>query len=77
MHGKRSSEGGHVKVRNPRTGELDYEIAPMSADAVAQTARDLRERQAPWAALAPSNARRCCSSGPRRSTPITARSSRR
>jgi len=42
-----------VKVRNPRTGELDYEIAPLSADAVAQAARDLRERQAPWAALAP------------------------
>jgi succinate-semialdehyde dehydrogenase / glutarate-semialdehyde dehydrogenase len=42
-----------VKVRNPRTGALDYDIAPLDADAVAIAARTLRDRQTAWAALTP------------------------
>jgi len=46
-------DGAGVRVRNPRTGELDYDIAPLSAEAVRAVATDLRERQPAWAALAP------------------------
>jgi len=42
-----------VKVRNPRTGALDYSIAPLDAAAVATTAAQLRAGQPAWAALAP------------------------
>ncbi|MCA3255034.1 MAG: aldehyde dehydrogenase family protein [Alphaproteobacteria bacterium] len=42
-----------MKVRNPRTGALDYEIAPLDADAVAAEARRLRDGQAAWAAKSP------------------------
>jgi acyl-CoA reductase-like NAD-dependent aldehyde dehydrogenase len=38
-----------VKVRNPRTGALDHEIAPLSPEAVTEAARELRARQAAWA----------------------------
>lgn len=54
MLGRASSEldGKHpVRVRNPRTGELDYEIETLSADEVAKVAQDLRQRQVAWAGL--------------------------
>ncbi len=37
-----------MKVRNPRTGDEDYDIAPLNADAIAALATDLRKRQADW-----------------------------
>jgi succinate-semialdehyde dehydrogenase / glutarate-semialdehyde dehydrogenase len=37
-----------MKVRNPRTGEEDYDIAPLDADAIGGLATDLRKRQADW-----------------------------
>jgi succinate-semialdehyde dehydrogenase / glutarate-semialdehyde dehydrogenase len=37
-----------MKVRNPRTGEEDYDIAPLNAEANAALASDLRKRQADW-----------------------------
>ena len=40
-----------MKVRNPRTGEQDYEITPMEAADVAATAARLRANQPRWAAL--------------------------
>lgn len=40
-----------MKVRNPRTGELDYEIAPLDAAGVAAAARRLRANQPQWAAM--------------------------
>lgn len=40
-----------MKVRNPRTGEADYEIAPLDAAALTVQAQNLRVRQAAWAAL--------------------------
>lgn len=40
-----------MKVRNPRTGEHDYEIAPLDAASVAAACSALRERQSAWAAL--------------------------
>jgi acyl-CoA reductase-like NAD-dependent aldehyde dehydrogenase len=40
-----------VKVRNPRTGDYDNEIAPLGADAVQNAAQHLRGRQPAWAAL--------------------------
>ena len=40
-----------MKVRNPRTGEQDYEITPMEAADVAATAARLRSNQPRWAAL--------------------------
>jgi succinate-semialdehyde dehydrogenase / glutarate-semialdehyde dehydrogenase len=39
-----------MKVTNPRTGEADYEIAPLDPEAVAALASELRARQAGWAA---------------------------
>ena len=39
-----------MKVRNPRTGEQDYEIAPLAADALAVLARSMRSAQLAWAA---------------------------
>ena len=42
-----------MKVRNPRTGEEDYEFAPLDAAALGEVAADLRARQRTWAALAP------------------------
>ncbi|MGP1281551.1 MAG: aldehyde dehydrogenase family protein [Parasphingopyxis sp.] len=39
-----------MKVRNPRTGECDYEIAPLDESAVAEAAARLRAGQADWAA---------------------------
>ena len=41
-----------MKIRNPRTGEADYEIAPLDAAAVASEASRLRGAQADWAAKA-------------------------
>jgi succinate-semialdehyde dehydrogenase / glutarate-semialdehyde dehydrogenase len=44
-----SPEGrGKLAVRNPRTGEEDYDIAPLDAEAIAALATDLRKRQADW-----------------------------
>ncbi|MGJ3647715.1 aldehyde dehydrogenase family protein [Sphingomonas sp. GlSt437] len=42
-----------MKVRNPRTGVLDYKIMPLDADAIGQIASELRARQAVWAARTP------------------------
>ncbi len=42
-----------MKVRNPRTGEADYSIAPLDAAAVQACAARLRAAQPAWAALAP------------------------
>lgn len=40
-----------MKVRNPRTGALDYEIAPLKPEALAARASELRQLQPDWAAL--------------------------
>ena len=42
-----------MKIRNPRTGEDDYEIAPASAADVQAVAARLRANQPAWAALGP------------------------
>nr|MCU0892674.1 aldehyde dehydrogenase family protein [Sandarakinorhabdus sp.] len=42
-----------MKVRNPRTGELDYAITPASAADVQAVAARLRANQPAWAALGP------------------------
>ncbi len=39
-----------MKVRNPRTGEADYEIAPLDTHALATIATDLRAHHRAWAA---------------------------
>lgn len=39
-----------MKVRNPRTGEADYEIAPLSAEQLGTVAEKLRHEQPNWAA---------------------------
>lgn len=39
-----------MKVRNPRTGEQDYEIAPLSQDQLAELSSGLRSAQPEWAA---------------------------
>jgi acyl-CoA reductase-like NAD-dependent aldehyde dehydrogenase len=40
-----------MKVRNPRTGEMDYQIHPLDAAALKQLAQKLRTKQPAWAAL--------------------------
>jgi acyl-CoA reductase-like NAD-dependent aldehyde dehydrogenase len=40
-----------MKVRNPRTGEFDYEIAPLGREAVLAEAMRLRRAQPAWQAL--------------------------
>ncbi|MGL5837923.1 MAG: aldehyde dehydrogenase family protein [Sphingorhabdus sp.] len=42
-----------MKVRNPRTGEYDYEIKPAGAEDVAATAQRLRAAQPAWQSLGP------------------------
>jgi len=42
-----------MKAINPRTGEADYQIAPLDAAAVQAEAKRLRAAQPAWAALAP------------------------
>jgi succinate-semialdehyde dehydrogenase / glutarate-semialdehyde dehydrogenase len=42
-----------MKIINPRTGEADYEIAPLDADALAEVAAALRTKQLVWAKLSP------------------------
>jgi acyl-CoA reductase-like NAD-dependent aldehyde dehydrogenase len=42
-----------MKVRNPRTGQFDYEIAPAGRDEVRAVAARLRQAQPTWAALPP------------------------
>lgn len=42
-----------MKIRNPRTGQLDYEIAPLDQGAVNAVAARLRAAQPAWAALTP------------------------
>ncbi len=42
-----------MKVRNPRTGEADYTIAPLDTAAVAAAVTRLRALQPAWAALSP------------------------
>jgi succinate-semialdehyde dehydrogenase / glutarate-semialdehyde dehydrogenase len=39
-----------VKIRNPRTGEFDYDIAPLTNDGVNNAAQHLRALQPAWAA---------------------------
>ncbi len=39
-----------MKVRNPRTGEYDYEIASLSSEALSSLVANLRTAQASWAA---------------------------
>lgn len=39
-----------MKIRNPRSGELDHEIAPLGAGAIGMLAATLRDRQTAWAA---------------------------
>ena len=39
-----------MKIRNPRTGDMDYEIAPLGPGGIGALAALLRERQARWAA---------------------------
>jgi len=43
-----------MKIRNPRTGEDDYEIAPLNGVALAQCAAEMRQRQIAWATYSPS-----------------------
>lgn len=43
-----------MKIRNPRTGEDDYEISPLDGAALAQCAAQMRQRQIAWAAYSPS-----------------------
>ena len=38
-----------MKVRNPRTGKADYEIAPLSADQLGVVSQQLRDAQLRWA----------------------------
>jgi succinate-semialdehyde dehydrogenase / glutarate-semialdehyde dehydrogenase len=40
-----------VKIRNPRTGHFDYEIAPLDASAIGARTSELRSRQPAWAML--------------------------
>lgn len=42
-----------MKVRNPRTGESDYEILPLDTNALASLAARMRVAQPGWAARAP------------------------
>ena len=42
-----------MKVRNPRTGEIDYEIAPLDEAAIADEANRLRAAQSGWAKKTP------------------------
>jgi len=42
-----------VKIRNPRTGEADYQITPLDAGAVATEASRLRKGQSAWLAKTP------------------------
>ncbi|GAB5489277.1 MAG: aldehyde dehydrogenase family protein [Parasphingorhabdus sp.] len=42
-----------MKVRNPRTGETDYEISPLDKDAIASEAGRLRSAQSEWAHKTP------------------------
>jgi succinate-semialdehyde dehydrogenase / glutarate-semialdehyde dehydrogenase len=39
-----------MKIRNPRSGQLDYEITPLDNRAVTAMSRSLRARQTAWAA---------------------------
>jgi succinate-semialdehyde dehydrogenase / glutarate-semialdehyde dehydrogenase len=41
-----------MKIRNPRSGELDYEIAPLTRGQLAEVTTGLRDAQPTWAALA-------------------------
>jgi acyl-CoA reductase-like NAD-dependent aldehyde dehydrogenase len=42
-----------IRIRNPRTGEVDYEVERMSAQEVADIARHLRKGQVGWAERSP------------------------
>ncbi|GAB5480364.1 MAG: aldehyde dehydrogenase family protein [Parasphingorhabdus sp.] len=42
-----------MKIRNPRTGEADYKIAPLSRNAVVDEAKRLRSAQVAWASKTP------------------------
>ena len=42
-----------MRVCNPRTGEQDYEIAPLNEDAIGGLAADLRTQQLDWKQLSP------------------------
>jgi acyl-CoA reductase-like NAD-dependent aldehyde dehydrogenase len=45
------TEASTLRVRNPRTGRIDAEIAVPSADAIAVRARDLRRAQSAWSGM--------------------------
>ncbi len=42
-----------MKVRNPRTGAADYEITPLTPEALAAVAAQSRAAQTPWEAMGP------------------------
>ncbi len=42
-----------MKIRNPRTGQADYEIAPINSNAVEEEANRLRGAQSDWATKKP------------------------
>jgi len=42
-----------MKIRNPRTGKADYEIAPLGVEAVADEAKRLRDAQKAWVTKTP------------------------
>ncbi len=44
-----------MKVRNPRTGEYDYQIEPVLPDALAELTSRLRAKQMNWAMVTPDN----------------------
>lgn len=40
-----------LQVRNPRTGEPDYQVTPASAEEIAETCQQLRQSQREWSAM--------------------------
>lgn len=51
LGGEAQARRGAIRVRNPRTGEHDYEFAPYAAEDIEPIAARLREAQPAWAAL--------------------------
>jgi succinate-semialdehyde dehydrogenase / glutarate-semialdehyde dehydrogenase len=47
------ASGSNMKIRNPRTGEEDYEIVPLDAAALAGLTASMRAAQPVWAARSP------------------------
>ena len=51
LGGERQASSRAIRVRNPRTGEHDYELAPYAAQDIEPIAARLRDAQPAWAAL--------------------------